>query len=207
MKNKKLIISIFLIGMFLGFLLWFPSFILFRLAPEGVNCKKSSGTLWQGQCVGLHIHELTADYFYWKIRPLKLLSGNISGEISFTGKTNINKLKNFLPSLNSLDDTTGYIYFKIESLKFTNKNIENILGSITVKELTIKRVSSESIGDFELVFQPATKVGVLRDITSPLQISGTVELTNALSYMLKISIKSRDNQFRPYEIIHTANWL
>ena len=223
-KTIFLLIVVFLIGAISNF----PAKAFVRyLLPASIIVNGTSGTVWHGSASEGSINKLFLRDIRWSIKPIMLLSGNLSYKISlypFNGKIDGLVSSNFNGSLTyhdikgSLSEGTlselfpylgidGEINLNINSLKLVNNLPVMMNGNINIINLKINGLSDQSIGNYLLKFDPTIDsiIGSIESENALIDVAGVIKLETDGSY--EITGVVSPNQFTPEKITVLLGFL
>jgi hypothetical protein len=201
------------------------------LKPYGITATRSSGSVWNGNAVGLRSKNLNIETLEWQVRPLKLLVGKISsavkaqlkdgvvqGNISrdITGQIEINNLTATLPiqsligSSEILKGWDGLLKADLVALTLKDEWPIAIEGTFDLIDLT-EPSAVNNLGGFRLSFtssddRSTAVIGKFTDLPdAAIGISGSLKLSGDRNYLLDLYLTPRD--ITPASIMSRIKYL
>jgi hypothetical protein len=179
----------------------FPAQWLVGFLPRGVTCDAVAGTLWNGACSGLIVHQQPLGDLTWMLRPARLLLGRlgahvevsqgtsyINGDVEVTiGGTlfahdvhaNVRLGPDVTPQLPG--GLRGTASAELANVEFRNGRLRDLRGHIEARDLAQTGAGTTALGSYALAFAGAgaagALIGELRDLGGPLAVDGTVRVT------------------------------
>ncbi len=179
----------------------FPAQWALGLLPRGVTCDAVAGTVWNGACSGLIVHQQPLGDLTWMVRPARLLVGRLGArvelseagsyidgdvEVSAGGtlfahdvRANVRLGPEVTPQLPG--GLRGTASAELANVEFRNGRLRDLRGHIEARDLTQTGGSTTALGSYAVAFAGAgaagALIGELRDLGGPLAVDGTVRVT------------------------------
>ena len=214
MLTKRGLIGGGLLTFFCGFVALFPARVGVQwFAPENVSISGLSGTVWNGTARqvsidGIYLHDMS-----WELRPLSLLTANVSYDLSatpangflsaiasfgFSGSVTLSELSAALP-LNYFADALGVpglqgnASLSFERVQFSDGIPSAADGTLQVADLVVPVVGRESLGGYKADFftQNNGISASIEDTDAIIDLAGSLELNADRSYVFIAQIVSR----------------
>jgi len=197
---------------FLGVLvLYLPASWFASMLPAPMTCEQLGGSLWQGECLGLHIYGAKLGDATWNLAPGSALAGRLAGDVDVRGgalsaradldfKFNgAGELRNVTARF-PLDpafvaqfprDQRGNIVADLKRVAITAASeLTQLQGTVELHELHQVGANPMALGSYRVTFDGATQadgtsVGQLRDIGGPFAVEATLTLTPPNGYLVQ----------------------
>jgi len=179
----------------------FPAQWVLGFLPRGVTCDAVDGTVWNGACSGLMVHQQPLGDLTWMVHPVRLLVGRlgahvelseagsyIHGDIEVTAggtifahdvHANVHLSPEVTPQLPG--GLRGTASADLADVEFRNGRLRELRGHIEARDLTQTGSGSTALGSYGVAFAGAgaagALIGELRDLGGPLAVDGTVRVT------------------------------
>jgi len=193
----------------------FPARWALAVLPKAVSCESPSGSLWNGSCVSIQTPVAAVGPISWSLHPWSLLLARLDvdvistdsratghGRVALRGSQHIwvRNLTADLPLESGLlplfpDGWSGTLSVDLDTVEIANGRIIALHGAIDARAVT-QRSTAMPFGSFQLKFQDASNsdgmhIGLLRDTSGPLAVSGTLKLQSTGDYDLSGTAAAR----------------
>lgn len=196
----------------------FPAATVYRwFAPDSVRLSGIEGTLWSGQAALGSVGELGLHDIRWRLSPLNLLAGRLSGELEtrladgflntqlsaglggvvfseLQATASLPTLKDVVP----VGATQGLASLQLERLALQNGWPEQAVGQIQLAEVAVAPFVPTggliSMGSYRLTFLEGDGDGVrgqIEDLGGPLEVNATVRLDPDRGYLIEGLARAR----------------
>lgn len=183
-----------------------------RWLPAQLHCEAPAGSLWHGRCAALTVGGRDLGDASWQLRPLRLLRGGLAagvqlvqsgdvvrGEIELRpgGTIVAHDLEARLTLgagllLQNPLGLRGVLHAQLERLVLKGRVVDDIVGTISAQYLSQGGAQPTALGNYEVVFTAAApRHGALRDVGGPLQVTGTITLTDEPGYVVEGLVATR----------------
>jgi len=216
MKSKSCLLTIGLVTLLLGLLIFFPARVAYRwFLPETISFAGISGSIWSGNAREAYAEGIYVRNLKWRMQPLALLSGGIgfaveatpqsgfinsSIRLGFGGQITFDELTTSLP-LQVLESSLG-----LPGLRGTaNAQFSRLVmadgvpvmadGFVDVIDLVIPMLYRGSIGAYraELFTQDAGVMASVEDADGVIDVAGSLHLLPDRSYEFIALIAPKNN--------------
>ena len=198
----------------LGVIVRFPASWIHSMLPRAVACRELTGTVWSGACTTLQAEGTVLGDVRWTVRPLRLLAGKLSVEVSLSraqgaararleiGPSGTLTVRN-LRAVLALDHdwlaalppaARGTLEARFASLSVRRARITGLSGELDVRDLSM--VPGQPLGAYRIAFPGAASgppTGTLSDLGGPFAVAGTVQLTPGPGYVVTGLIAARSS--------------
>jgi hypothetical protein len=179
----------------------FPAQWAVGFLPRGVSCDAVAGTLWNGGCSGLMVHQQPLGNLTWMVKPARLLAARLGAHVELSEATsfvnadveitlagtlyahnvhaNVRLGPEVTPQLPG--GLRGTAQADLSSVEFKNGKLRDLRGHIEAHDLAQTGSGRTDLGSYAVAFAGAgaagALVGELRDLGGPLVVDGTVRVT------------------------------
>ncbi len=216
MSGARAAAMLALLGLLVGLLSWLPLRWAVVGLPEAVRCERPGGTLAAGFCGSMQVAGNPLGTVRWKLTPAALLLGRVRATVaaeqpgvSLQGLLQVG-LGGGLTAQDlqvdaSLDAPAlqrysaglrGEVSVRLAELQASAGVVRSARGRVLALNLVQTRENNLALGDYELSFgqpTPAGMQGTVTDRGGPLEVRGTVTLTDPAGYLLRGTVKPRDS--------------
>jgi hypothetical protein len=193
----------------------FPAQWVVGFLPHGVTCDAVAGTLWNGACSGLLVHQQPLGDLTWMVRPARLLSGRlgahvelseagsyINGDVEITPAGTV-YAHNVHANVHLGPDVTpqlpgglrGTASADLSNVEFKNGKLRDLRGHIEARDLAQTGSGRTDLGSYAIAFAGAgaagAVIGELRDLGGPLVVDGTVRMTPEPGFQVDGKVATR----------------
>lgn len=221
MPSRSRLLTTGLLCLLLFMVVRFPAEKAFAwFAPAEVGGFGISGTIWKGEARVISVAGLQLRNTEWDIAAWRLLTGKLSGPfrsrwgggfieadggISLTGTISLSDVRGSfdiapLTSVLGVPDLGGIANLEFTEVVIRDNWPQRLVGRGELRSLSsplMGRGDAQFIGNVGFVFNTSketdldTVTGQLQDTGGPLQLNGTLVLTQPRNYELKTRIKAR----------------
>jgi general secretion pathway protein N len=186
---------------------------------SGMTCADADGTIWNGTCTGLTVHQQPVGDLSWDIHAMRLLSGKINADVVLTrptGSVQGNVESGFDRKITAHDVVAdlpidqeltvglppnlrgmrGKLHAQIAYLRVDGQVIRAIEGLVEAHDLTDgPGANAQRWGSYSITFPPPTTgdpLGQLKDLgDGPFSLEGTLKLTPEPGFDLEGLVAAR----------------
>jgi hypothetical protein len=191
---------------------WFAS-----LLPPQVRCNELGGSIWHGECVGLHLQGSPVGDATWNFGAGRAITGRLAGDVDLRGSAitlradvdtsfkGVGELRNvnarlvmdpaLLPQFPP--NQRGVVTAQLESLELAEgPSPRAVKGVIELRDFRQFSPQPLELGSYQATFDGAVAengavVGKLRDLGGPFAVEGTISLTPPNGYLVQGFITGR----------------
>lgn len=201
------------------------------LQSSGITVAGVSGTAWKGRAQVLQVQGMRLGGIEWDLHILRLFTGRLSADVKLTridgfaqaeltvtpgGRTDFADLSASLP-LSALPPNvvpggwTGKLNLRLARLVLEHSWPSSADGTIEAVDITGPARKPANMGSYKITFPAAAKTtadtltGALTDTGGPLQVTGTVQLKAARSYLIEGLIATRADA--PQDVVNALQYL
>ncbi|MDH3589108.1 MAG: type II secretion system protein N [Gammaproteobacteria bacterium] len=197
-------------------------------APDTLAASGVSGTVWSGRANRIGMSPVNLTETNWRLRPLGLFALRLSykldakmdgGAIQATASVNpagtirMKKLAGILPMqalsgfipVGSID---GRIGLDFAELQIEDNWVSDAVGTIDIVSLSLVAPVKAALGSYEVVFdgvEDDTLQADFRDVSGPLQASGTLSLLSEQRWELSGTVRAK--QGAPAQLVRGLSML
>lgn len=169
-------------------------------------CAGIEGTLWSGACGGLAVNGQTLGDLTWDLHASALLRLRLAAQVSLAGpaahgsgelevslsgallaqdvRADLTLDPHLLPGLPA--DLHGSAHVELARLRLAQGALRELAGRIEARDLEERSGDNTALGSYEVRFPGGGELtGAVRDLGGPLQVSGTLHLTQAGGFELQ----------------------
>ncbi|MEO0576929.1 MAG: type II secretion system protein N [Pseudomonadota bacterium] len=213
--TKRRLIAIACIVFLVGVVAKIPAGVALQFAPELLQTRGVSGTLWSGSIDAVAVDGQVAGPLTWQLKPLALLGGALAADVEcslgdgfFSGGVKLRgdtvtltdaKLAAALGDLTrraSIGPSQGVVNATVPLLEMTAQWPTRVDAQITIKDLQYSGSGPEILGSYRLTFAPDNTsdewpvVGTIQSIDGPFNANGTMSLGDNRSYAIEATVSS-----------------
>lgn len=219
MRLRPWMILIALLAFVAVLLLRFPLRWALPFLPKQVQCTQATGSVWQGRCGALTFAgpagAMPLGPVSWNIRTAPLLRAHLSGSVQLEGPQLHGSAQFDASAGGDLDvqdldaaapldrrllsmvpaNWTGRLQLRFPRLTLRDGRLVTAQGFIEAHDIVAQGPRPDEFGSYSLTFagapQADTHRGTLRDLDGPVELSGTLDVKDDLSWLLDALIKPR----------------
>ena len=191
---------------------WFASML-----PPQVRCNDLGGSIWHGECVGLHLQNSPVGDATWNFSAGRALTGRLAGDVelrgtaitlradvdtSFKGAGELRNVTTRLimdPALLTQfpPNQRGVVTAQLERLELAEGPwLRAVKGVVELRDFRQLNPQPLDLGSYQATFdgtvgENRAVVGQLRDLGGPFMVEGTLTLTPPNSYFVQGFITGR----------------
>lgn len=187
--------------------------------PSRVQCQQPSGSVWQGRCGSLTFNgpagALPLGPVSWQLRTGALLRAHLAGtaqiegpqlhgraqfdagaggDLAIVGLDVAAPLDRRLLSMVPAN-WTGRLTLRFPSIVVHDSRLVTAQGSIEAQDIVAQGPRPDEFGSYSLTFagppQGALHRGTLRDLGGPVEVTGTLDVKDDLSWVLDALVRPR----------------
>ena len=216
MKSKTRLLTIGLVTLLLGLLIFFPARVAYRwFLPDAISLAGISGSIWSGTAREAYANGIYVRDLQWRMRPLTLLGGGIGYAVEagspagfidtnirfgFGGQITFDELKTSL-TLQDLEPLIGLPGLGgTANAEFTRLVMDDGLpimadGVVEVTDLVAPNLYRGSIGGYRAEFftQESGVMASVEDTDGVIDIAGSLSLLADGSYEFIAQIAPKNN--------------
>lgn len=202
-------------------LLRFPLKWATPLLPSQVQCAQPSGSVWSGRCGALTVNgpagALPLGAIRWQLRTGALFRAHLAGTARFEGPQLLGGVQFDAGAGGDLDvqnldatapldrrlfsmvpaNWTGRLNLRFPQVSIHDRHLVAAQGAIEAHDIVAQGPRPDAFGSYSLAFtgppQGGVHRGTLRDLEGPVEVTGTLDVKEDLSWMLDALVKARAN--------------
>lgn len=205
MKLQTRLLTIGLVTLVVGLLVFFPARVAYRwFLPDTISIAGISGSVWSGSAREAYANGIYVRDLEWRMQPLALLSGGIGFAIEASPQTGFinSNIKLGFGGLISFDELTASLPLQVlessfgipglrgtANIQFTRLVVDDGLpikadGAIDVTDLVIPTLYRGSIGGYraELFTQDTGVMASVEDADGVIDVAGSLRLLADRNY-------------------------
>jgi len=216
MKSKTRLLTIGLVTLLLGLLIFFPARVAYRwFLPDAISLAGISGSVWSGSAREAYANGIYVRDLQWRMQPLTLLGGGIGFAVEagsqagfidtnirfgFSGQITFDELKTSL-TLQDLEPLIGLPGLRgTANAEFTRLVMDDGVpimadGVVEVTDLVAPNLYRGSIGGYRAEFftQESGVMASVEDTDGVIDIAGSLSLLADGSYEFIAQIAPKNN--------------
>ncbi|MEL6870186.1 MAG: type II secretion system protein N [Pseudomonadota bacterium] len=210
--KRRLILAATLLFV-IGLIAKLPARVAFAFAPDTVQTRGITGTLWNGRVQAVDVQGVRAGPINWTLKPLSLFTGALAASVEcglpngfFDGDITVRassiriddaKVSVSLADVTrnfSIGPSTGEVSGRIDTLLLKNQWPTRADAALNLRALSYPAVGPDALGSYRLVFDSALAderwpvVGELTSVDGPYAVDGTLSLGDGRAYSMQADV-------------------